>query len=245
MNQFSAREIVSLLGGLLFLTAASPTVAQQNHDALKQRIITQAQGVNPNDYAFTRIARSQATTGGNTEKKVTVEKFDPMKPAGQQWTLVSVNGEPPSTAALKEFREGLAKRRMPGYHRLARYFSSPATVSNDSSGRTVFHFPKLPKDSVIVFDTDVSENTTADAAVNIKGEQPFVEEIRLTVRPMRIKLVARLEQYESISRYRLGPEGKPLLVEQVADVVGSGLGQEGRVHNEITYREFQPVGARR
>jgi len=245
VNQLSTREIFSSLGALLFVACASAAAAQENHDELKQRIVTQAQAASPNDYAFTRIVRTQATTRGNTEKKVTVEKFDPAKPVGQQWSLVSVNGEKPSADALKEFREGLIKRRVPGYYRLAGYFGSPATVSTDSSDRTVFHFSKLPKDSIRVFDTDVSQNAAIDAAVNNKGEQPFVEEIRVTVRPMRIKIIAKLEQYESIARYHLGPEGRPLLVEQISDVVGSGLGQEGRVHSEITYREYQPVGARR
>lgn len=34
---------------------------------------------------------------------------------------------------------------------------------------------------------------------------------------------------------------KPVLVEQVADVTGSGLGQEGRLHQVITYSDYRAV----
>jgi hypothetical protein len=58
---------------------------------------------------------------------------------------------------------------------------------------------------------------------------------------MRLKLIMKLEHYESTSRFRMGPDGKPLLAEQVADMSGSGLGQEGTVHQVITYSDYRPV----
>jgi hypothetical protein len=51
----------------------------------------------------------------------------------------------------------------------------------------------------------------------------------------------KLEHYESTSRFRMRPDGKPVLVEQVADVTGSGLGQEGRLHQVITYSDYRAV----
>jgi hypothetical protein len=62
---------------------------------------------------------------------------------------------------------------------------------------------------------------------------------------MRIKLLMKLERYESTARYRIGPEGKPLLVEQTADMTGSGMGQEGRGHTVITYSDYRAVGNQR
>jgi len=49
----------------------------------------------------------------------------------------------------------------------------------------------------------------------------------------------KLDRYESTSRYRMGPEGKPLLMEQVAEMSGSGMGQEGQVRNVITYSDYR------
>lgn len=229
---------------LLYFSFALTVLAQNKSDELKQRILAQAQTVSPDDYGFTRTIRSDQTQEGKTEKRVTVEKFDPAKSGDARWTLVSVDGAPPSADALTKFRDGFAKRRVPGYSRLAAWFGSPASASTDSRGRTVFHFAALPKGVTLVLDTDVSHNATADATVSEANGVPFVEQVHITVKPMRIKLIAKLERYESTSRYRMGPEGKPLVMESTSDLSGSGMGQTGQVHNVTTYTEYRARGAK-
>jgi len=226
---------------ILCLGCAFAALGEHNQDELKQRILAQAQSLGAGDYSFTRTVKSEQTSNGKTEQHVNVEKFDPTKPADARWTLVSVDGAPPSADASKTFRTDSAKRRVPGYYRLAGYFGTPATASSDSRGRTVFHFAALPKDTAKVMDTDVSQNSTADATVAEANGVPFVEQVGITVKPMRIKLLMKLERYESTARYRIGPEGKPLLVEQTADMIGSGLGQEGRGHTVIVYSDYRAV----
>jgi hypothetical protein len=146
---------------------------------------------------------------------------------------------------LKSFRAENPKRRIPGYYRLAGYLGTPATASTDSHGRTGFHFATCRKTPRGVLDTDVSPNTTADAAVSEAGGVPFIEQVHLTVRPMRIKLLMKLDKYESIARYHVGPEGKPLLMEQTSDMSGSGMGQEGRAHTLVTYSDYRAVSKQR
>jgi hypothetical protein len=227
---------------LLSFGCAATALAQSKSDELKPRILAQAQSLRPDDYAFTRTVRSEQTSKGKTDKHVNVETFDPTKPAEARWTLVSVDGAPPSAEDLARYGKDTPKRRVPGYHRLAKYFGTSASVSTNSQGRTVFHFNSLPKDSAIVFDTDVSQNTVADVTVGEANGTAYAEHVRLTVKPMRLKLLMKLERYESTARYRLGPEGKPLLAEHVADVSGSGLGQEGKAHTVATYTDYRAVG---
>jgi len=229
----------------LGLGSVSAELLQHNPDELKQRVLAQAQSVSPDDYAFTRTVRTEQTSNGKTEQKVNVEKFDPTKPAEARWTLTSVDGAPPSADALKAFRTDSAKRRVPGYYRLAGYLGTPATASTDSHGRTVFHFAVLPKDTAKVMDTDVSQNASTDATVSEANGVPLAEHVHLTVKPMRIKLLMKLERYESTARYRIGPEGKPLLSEQTADMSGSGMGQEGKGHTVITYSDYRAVRKQR
>src|SRR4051794_39373958 len=73
--------------------------AQQNPQEVKQRILAQAKTIGADDYAFTRTIRSESS-GARTEQKVTIEKFDPTKPAAARWTLVSVNGASPAADEL-------------------------------------------------------------------------------------------------------------------------------------------------
>jgi hypothetical protein len=232
----------AIAGVAVWLASVFMAHGQNKPDDLKQRILAQAQSVRLDDYAFTRTIRTEQTSNGKTEQKVSVEKFDPTKPAEARWTLTSVDGAPPSADVLKAFRADSAKRRVPGYYRLAGYLGTPATASTDPHGRTVFHFAVLPKDTAKVMDTDVSQNTTADVSVGEANGVPLAEHVHLTVKPMRIKLLMKLERYESTARYRIGPEGKPLLVEQTSDMSGSGMGQEGRGHTVITYSDYRAVG---
>jgi hypothetical protein len=238
INAFNPR--IALIAALC-LGSVSAELAQPKPDELKQRILAQAQNVGPDDYAFTRTIRSEQVSNGKTEQHVNIEKFDPTKPADARWTLVSVDGAPPTADALKTFRANAGKRRVPGYYRLAGYFGTPATASTDSHGRTVFHFASLPKDSVKFMDSDLSHNASADASASEANGVTFVEQVRINVRPMRVKLLMKLEKYEFTARYRIGPEGKPLLVDQTTDMAGSGMGQEGRGHTVVTYSDYRAV----
>jgi len=223
------------------LTWVSIAVADNKPEELKQRILNQAQSLGPGDYAFTRTIRSEQTSNGKTEQHVNVERFDPSKSEDGGWTLVSVDGAPPSEDALASYKKESPKRRVPGYYRLAKYFGSASSVSTDSHNQTVFHFNSLPKDSAILMDSDVSSDTSADLSVAEANGTPFVENVRLTVKPMRIKFVMKLDRYESIARYRMGPEGKPILVEHISDMTGSGMCHEGKAHTVMTYSDYRPV----
>jgi hypothetical protein len=235
----------STLAILASLVLSSATFAQNKPDELKQRILAQARSIGPDDFAFTRTIKSESTSNGKTEQHVAIDKFDPTKSGDARWTLVTRDGAPPSADALSQYKKDAPKRRVPGYYRLADYFASPATASSDSRGRTVFHFSALPKDIVKVMDSDVSQNATADASVSETDGVPFVEQLHVTVRPVRLKLIAKLERYEFTARYRIGPEGKPLLMEQTTELSGSGMGQEGKVHTVVTYSDYRAVGNRR
>jgi hypothetical protein len=236
-----ANAITAAKAGLVVIAGVSIAIAETKPDELKQRILAQAQSMGPDDYAFTRTVKSDQTSNGKTEHHVNVERFDPTKPTDARWTLVSVDGAPPAADALSRYQKESAKRRVPGYYRLAKYFGSASSVTSDSHGRTVFHFNSLPKDAAIVMDSDVSSNTSADVTVSETNGTPFVEQVHLTVRPMRLKLVMKLERYESTARYRMGPEGKPLLAENTADMSGSGMGQEGGAHTAAAYSDYRAV----
>lgn len=226
---------------LLGFGALTTKSAEQNQDELKRRILAQAQGMSADDYAFTRTVRTDTTSGGKTEKKVQVDKFDPTKSGDARWTLVSVDNGAPSAEDLGSYRKESAKRRVPGYYRLANYFGAAATSSTDARGRTVFHFTVLPKDTLLVLGTDVSQNAAVDASASEGNNAQFIEQVHITIRPMRIKLIAKLERYDSMMRYRLGPEGKPLLSGQTSDMSGSMMLKEGQVHTEVTYSDYRAV----
>jgi hypothetical protein len=232
----------AIAGVAVWLASVFMAHGQNKPDELKQRILAQAQSVSPESYAFTRTVKSVQTSNGKTEQHINIDKYDPTKAGDTKWTLVSVDGAPPSADMLSRYQKETPKRRVPGYYRLAKYFGTTSAVSTDAKGRTVFHFNSLPKDTAVVLDSDVSSNTSADVSVSDANGTAFAEQVHLTVKPTRIKLIMKLDSYESTARYRIGPEGKPILVESVADMSGSGMGQEGKVHTVVTYSDYRAVG---
>lgn len=236
--------VTVIITAILCFLSAVGALAQQNRDELKQRVLTQAQSLSPDDYAFTRTVRSEATSDGKTEKKVIVENFDPRAPADARWTLVSIDGAPPSAEELKRHRKEAAKRKVvPGYHRIANYFGAPSTAK-ESGGKTVFQFASLPKGAVSVLETDVSGNATAEAVVAEPNGTAFVEQVRFTLKPMRLKLLMKVDRFETTARYRLGAGGKPFLMESTSEMSGSGMGKSGTMSNTTTYSDYRAVGER-
>jgi hypothetical protein len=232
---------IVIIATAVLVASASVGHSQNKSDDLKQRILAQAQSLSGDDYAFTRTIKSEQTSNGKTEQHVTVDKFDPTKSGDARWTLVSMDGAPPSADVLAKYKRESPKRRVPGYYRLAKYFGTNSTATTDAHGRTVFHFGSLPKDTAVVMDSDVSSNCSVDVSVSDADGIPFAEHVHLSVKPTRIKLIMKLERYESNARYRIGPEGKPLLVGHTAEMSGSGMGQEGQGRTVITYSDYRPA----
>jgi hypothetical protein len=238
--RFVLLALVALLP-FAFSQAAEPN--NPDAEALKERIIAHARTVTPEDYAYTRTVRSESTEGDKKEERVVIEKWDPAKPLDQRWTLISIDGKPPDADQLKIYRKEIPKRRLAYYGRVAGYFAKPATSAVDAKGRTIFRFASLPKDTVMVADADISANATGEVVVNTSGATPFIEEVRFnSTKPTRVKLVAKIERFETMTRYRLMPDGKPAPIELSSEMVGSMLGTEGRIRTKIAYSDHRAVG---
>ncbi|HEX8490340.1 MAG TPA: hypothetical protein VF626_04945, partial [Chthoniobacterales bacterium] len=188
--------------------ATSIAAEANNPDALKERIVAHARTVTPEDYAYTRTIRTESTEGNENEERVVVDRWDPTKPQDQRWTLVSINGQPPTADQLKTYAKETPKRRPAHYGRVAEYFGKTATSATDAKGRSIFRLGSLPKDTVMVMGSDISANATGELTVNTTGATPFIEEIRFTSsKSTRVKLLAVIERFEATTRYRMMPDG--------------------------------------
>src|SRR5437764_6226111 len=115
---------VAIIGAALLLACPSNSHGQDKASEVKQRILTQAQSLSPDDYAFTRTVKSDQTSNGKTEHHVNVEKYDPTRSGEARWILVSVDSASPPADILAKYYNESPKRRIPGYYRLAKYFCS-------------------------------------------------------------------------------------------------------------------------
>jgi len=229
---------------LLPLTSSlAAEVGNVNADALKGRIIAHARTVTAEDFVYTRTVQTESIEREKKEKRVMVERWDPAKPLEQRWTLISIDGQSPNPDQLKSYRKELPKRRQAYYGRVAGYFAKPVTSTVDARGRTIFRLASLPKETVMVSDADISTHATGELVVATQGPIPFIEEVRFTsTKATRVKLVAKIDRFETMTRYRLMPDGKPVPIELLSEMEGSMLGQQGRIRTRITYTDHRAVG---
>ena len=227
---------------LAIVAFAAASLTSHAADSLQERVLSVARDVTAEDYAFTRFVRLERNDGGKITQRTELERYDPAKPAEQRWSLVAVDGRPPSAEESKKYARDTARRQPMHYGRIASYFASPAPSSTDTKGRTVFRFASLPGRTVVLAGNDVSANAVCDAAVNTSGAVPFVEEARFTVaRPVRVKVVAKIDRGEVVSRYRIMPNGKPVPTEHISDIHGSLMGRQGRIKSVLTYSEHRAL----
>lgn len=213
--------------------AAEPTQAE---------LVAFARTVSENDFAFTRTVRAeQRAKSGEAETTTIVERFDPTKPPAQRWTLVSVDGRAPTDKEKADAAKRGSSGFVPSYSRIARWVGSPA-VKTQEGGRPAFRFAKLPKGTMQGNGPDLSANLGALAILGEGGARPWVERVKLSsAKPFRMMMVAKIERMTFDTRYRLMPDGRPVIAEQSSETVGSMMGRSGTQRSVTTFSDYRAV----
>lgn len=224
------------------LTAAALlSVSTAAHaDALLDRLLTESRAVGPNDFAWTRTTRSEQRSGDEVEVHSFVERWDPSRPAAQRWTLVSQDGRAPTADDLKQYAKSRPNAEVPYYGQLPTYLGGKVQRA-DAAGRQVYRGTGLPKGAMKIGKNDLSASATVEAQV-ASGPKPFVEKVQtVSNKPFRMMFVVKVNQVETVNRYKLMPDGRPVPAEQVTEMRGSMLGKDGIMRTVITYSDHRAV----
>ena len=206
----------------LMLLAAAPAP-----DALRDRLAAEARACDPSALAFERTTKVVQSGGGSIDRTTRIERWD-----GNHWSLVSVNGKPPSESALHEAAK--ADAGVPGYHRLAALLAA-GERSTDAQGRTVYRIDRLPNGSVPANGNDISSHLSGEAVIAVTNGQPWVQQLKLTAREdFKLNWFIKVKHFEQVSEYRLAAAG-PRLVSQTVDSTGSMMGIVGGQHDEVAF----------
>lgn len=213
----------------LALTGAGlPQVGNLSESTLRTRLVAAAAAVSPADLAFERVTRLERKGGGSKVKETRVERWD-----GAHWSVVSINGAAPSSAAKsKAERENI----VPGYHQLARIMAAATEQRLDADGRIVLLVPELPKGSVVADGKDISEHLRGEAVLGTRGDAPWVERLTVTAHEsFKLNLLIKVTKFEQVNDYRLDSTGHPRLVAQVNGSVGTMFGISGGETSEVLF----------
>ncbi|MEH3037112.1 MAG: hypothetical protein PGN23_11605 [Sphingomonas adhaesiva] len=207
-------------------------------DALQSDLLATMQATRADGFAFQRRITVDRT---GAARKVIVDRYDPRRPEAQRWSIVSIDGRPPTA---KEQSKSLKDRRgqVSSYAELAKWFGAPATRIDAAPGQVLYRFPRLPDDVVKVGPHDASPDTQAEATVNTSGKIPFVERVRfVTAKPFRMMLVASVQGMTVTARYRQLPSGQVVPATIASSITGSMLGKSGRIDTLVAIEDIQPV----
>lgn len=221
------------------LAALLLTAAPVQADPLQDQVLAGMKAAHTGDVAFTQTMRMEQT--GSAAKDV-VTRYDPHAAPGARWTLVSIDGRPPTAKQLASAARRSAKRSAPpSYGDLAKWFGGAATVVARTPASVTYRFARLPKGEIMMGSHDASADTVADAVVNITGKTPFVERVRLaSSAPFRMMLVAKVERYVFTSSYALLADGRPFPNGTDADISGSLMGKAGSMKTRIRFADVRP-----
>ncbi|MFZ4688628.1 MAG: hypothetical protein ACOYLS_05275 [Polymorphobacter sp.] len=211
---------------MLIIAAAAPGL-----EPLRDRIIADSRSMSASSLSFDRSTHLVRTGGGTRTNIARVERWD-----GRAWTLVSLNGKPPTSSEKRNAEKLAAAAPVPGYHRLAPLLAAASETSTDGDGRTVLRIPVLPPNSVRTDSADISSHLKADVTLSSRGGQVWVERVRVTQRePFKLSALIKVKSFEQVSDYQLDSQGRPRLSSQSADSLGTMFGFSGGEKSEITY----------
>ncbi|MBB4154770.1 hypothetical protein GGQ80_002686 [Sphingomonas jinjuensis] len=210
------------------LVVSSPAGA----DALQDQLVARMRTIDTSDVAFTQTTRVEQI-GGKTREFVT--RYDPAKPQAARWSVVSVDGHPPTDKERADTLKAARGGPLPSYAKLAQWFGAAATRTANG-GAIVYRFAALPKGTVKIGNHDASADTSAEAVVSGSGAQAYVERVRFSLREgFRMMLVAKVEGYAFTSTYAPLADGRVFPVAVDGDISGSMMGKSGSIKTRIRY----------
>ncbi len=215
---------ILLCAALTHGVAAAPAA-----DPLLQKIIAGARAVPPSSIRFERTTKSGGRDqSGPAESEMRVDRWD-----GRQLTRISINGRPATAEEVEKVRK--AATGVPGYHRIADYLAGGARRTSEAAGQIGYHLDRLPKGTVNM-GGDRSDKFFGDVTIDTSGSQPFVSRVHFYApKGFSIMLVAQVDRFDQVLEYRLGSDGRPMLVRSIQTLAGSQFGKTGETRTESTY----------
>lgn len=225
--------IRSLALPVIALAMAAPGFAQAAPQM--SQVLALAKKIGPQ--GFERTTTRTDTRDGGT-KTVEVDRFDPSKPAGQQWTLLSVDGKAPTPDQNSDHQKTVNGGPVPGYYRIAAMLAGPNPTTTAQGNDTVFDWKRLPAGSLPMKGMDLTSDLAVSATVSMINSQPIVTQMRVAApRPFRVMMLAKIDTMTVTSDYSMLPNGQPFLTRQVMEQSASiPMKGQGTVRSEMAFR---------
>lgn len=206
-------------------------------DALQLQVLASARQAEADVYAFTQTTTVQRSS---EQPKPYVMRFDPARPPGARWMLISSEGHAPTTKESAGATKQANAAPVPSYARIARWFGAPAVRVATTKDSVTYRFPALPKGTLKIGSHDASADTIAEVIVNTSGKTAFAERIRfISSTPFRMALVAKIERFVFTTTHQLRADGRPVIQQVEGDMSGSLFGKADWFKTRTIYSDIR------
>lgn len=207
---------------LLLLVAAAP-VTSPIPPPLRDRIVADAAALPPARLAFDRTTRSVRSGGGSTTNTAITDRWN-----GKDWRLLVTHGRQPTSTERSDHKRDAKTIPVPGYYQLGPIIAAASGSTVNADGSTVLLIPKMPANSVRTTTGDISQHLQGEARLARRGDFVWIDRLRVTERePFKLNLLIKVANFEQISEYAPGNDGKPRLTSQKSESKGSMFGFPG------------------
>lgn len=205
-------------------------------DAVLDRL--RADAARADAVGFERTTREEKQTSKGPAVEVRVDRFDPKAPEGRQWTLLSVDGRPPTGRQRAEHRKLVSSFPVPGFYRLSTILAGEPTRVTDAQGRTLYRWESLPAGSIPTPGPDISGRMAAEAVVEKVAGRPVFKSVRLFApKPFKVMSVARVNRFDQVNHYELLNGAVPVLTSQASETdISAPFGQGVQQASQVRYR---------
>lgn len=218
--------LLLLMSIMLRVSAQKPVVLEIfSKYGIDPAILNSDELKRPDGYAFD-FKQTVATAGKQT---VTVAKFDPSSPNGEQWTVVSLDGKTPSKGELNSFRKNQVISATP------KPDDSSYKIEKENQDYLQISFKldpnSIPKDAAFMKDCK------SYLTVNLKTKKLEQSQI-INEKPVKIKILTA-EKFEGISKYNWNAQEKRYLITaEEVNIQAKFMGQAVNVQTSTAYTNY-------
>lgn len=239
-------RLVTIMAALLLQTGATATASPAPEagvvyitPTMAARLelldaIERAKALADQRWAFTAAFEDIAEAPG----RVVRARFDPRKPAGERWSLVS--------------EQELSKKERQAFERLTRNDEADDALVYDRLGESVDGAAINATPETATFRLKIDDPKMSDemrgalsAIATFDRRTEHVSDITVSSRmPFKPAPVAKVEKMRQVQRYApVGPDGAVLMTEVESIATGSAMLKKFNARTRIVYSDFEKVDA--
>lgn len=176
------------------------SVLAEDYESLVQRAFESIEDTSAGNWAYTE----SSTTKGVTR----VRHFDPRRPDGERWTLISIDGNPPTAQEREEYEQDADESEGMGF---GSEFITTGSLQLIEETEASYRFGFSPNVKDESEDAEIMRHVNGELGINKRAQ--YVETIHLrNTEPFKPKTGVRISIFDLTMKFGPTADGGPIVL---------------------------------